>query len=337
MLDFGVIVMGETYGRERRHRWFTFKGYKTLLNQENINEAEHGLSVDLANTGGFTDVLPELFYETLDQLHKHQDADSREETTKKKRKPPKNPILPDGTIKRGRPRKNQGGASKRKREDIEEDDEVGDQAQSSKRAKVGTAGGDEVFGASQGTPVAEPTPRKRGRPPKRKPEGETSATPTPRKRGRPPKKRTLATVGQQETQEGGGQTPSIIATLPIPAQEVAPEVTLDETGLQCPGAFGQTSQLVVTPEANILHPAGVPPPELHLPTPESREPLPTSQQDVDGVRTSYRTRRRCTQAFIRTLQAFLSNRSKRYILRSLLQDKGNPTCPMRVGTTSSIG
>jgi hypothetical protein len=68
MLDFGVTAMDETYGRERRHRWFTFKGYKALLNQENINEAEHELPVDLANTGGFTDMSPELFYDTLDQL-----------------------------------------------------------------------------------------------------------------------------------------------------------------------------------------------------------------------------------------------------------------------------
>jgi oxalate---CoA ligase len=293
MLDFGVIVMVETYGRERRHRWFTFKGYKTLLNQENINEAEHGLYVDLTNTGGFTDVLPELFYEKLDQLHNHQDTDDREETTKKKRKPPKNPILPDGTVKRGRPRKNQGGAGKRKREDLGEDDGVDDQVHPSKRAKVAAAGGNGVVRDDQGTPVAEPAPKKRGRPPKRKPEGEPSAIPTPRKRGRPPKKRTPTTVGQQETQDDEGLALSMITPLPVPAQKAVPEVTRDEIGLQYPETSGQTIQRVSTPEANTLHPAGVPqqnsPPEPQPLAPESRGPVQTSQQCTDGVRASYRT------------------------------------------------
>lgn len=292
MLDFGITVMEETYGRERRHRWFTFKGYKALLNQENINEDDQKLSVDLANTGGFTDASPESFYDTLNQLHQHQDTDVREETTTKKRKPPKNPILPDGTVKRGRPRK-------RKNEDLGEDDGQ----DPPKRAKITAVGGDGVAEAS--------TRRKRGRPPKRKSEDQPSITPTPRKRGRPPKNHTPATLEEQETQNGGEQTVSTIIPLSVSTQEVVPEIARDGAGLLALPhleAFEQTIQRVATPEADILGvisgPQQTTPPESHFHTPESRESV---QQDADGVRTSHRTRTQFTQGFIRTLQVSLSS------------------------------
>ena len=284
MVDFGVMAMDETYGRERRHRWFTFKGYKALLNQENINESEHDLPVDLDNTGGFTDMSSELFYDTLDQLHRHQDTDSREETTKKKRKPPKNPILPDGTVKRGRPRKNQPDTSKRKRED----DEADSQARPSKRAKTVEAGGDMVAGTDQSTPLAGPTPRKRGRPPKRKPEGEPPATPTPRKRGRPPKNRTPAVAEEQETRGGEEQTPPTI-TPSVSAQEAIPGASRDTDVLPAPPHPEVLEQPVQqrSPEADNPRPAEAlqpTPPELELPTSTGpREPIQRSQQDADGV------------------------------------------------------
>ena len=291
MLDFGVTAMDETYGRERRHRWFTFKGYKALLNQENINEAEHDLPVDLDNTGGFTDMSPELFYYTPDQLHRHQDTDGREETTKKRRKPPKNPILPDGTVKRGRPRKNQPGTSKRKREQLPEDDEANGQTRSSKRAKTSEAGGDMVADADQSTPVPAPTPRKRGRPPKRKPEGEPPATPTPRKRGRPPKNRAPAAAEEQETQDFEEQTPPTI-TPSVSAQEAIPGAPRDTDGLPVP-SHPEISERPVRQEdteADTLGPVGASKPtpsEPELPTPEPRESV-QSQQDTGGVRNTSR-------------------------------------------------
>jgi len=285
MLDFGVTVMDETYGRERRHRWFTYRGYKALLSQENINEAEYDPPVDLANTGGFTDISPELFYDTQDQLHRHQDTEAREETTKK-RKPPKNPILPDGTVKRGRPRKNQPGTSKRKREDIAGDDGGDNQARPSKRAKTVPAGGEVVIDADQGTPAAEPTPRKRGRPPKRKPEGEPPATSTPRKRGRPPKKPTPVVAEEQETQDGGEH---ILPTIgpPVPVQEALPGTAHDMDVLPAL-AYPEVPEQPVQrgpPEADTLRPGDsqpTPPPTLELPTTESQEPM-QSQQDANGV------------------------------------------------------
>ena len=288
MLDFGVKAMDETYGRERRHRWFTLKGHKALLDQENINEAEHELPVDLANTGGFTDISPELFYDTLDQLHLHQDTDAREETMKKKRKPPKNPILPDGTVKRGRPRKNQPGTSKRKREDLAKDDEEDSQARPSKRAKTVPAGGNVVIDADQGAPAAEPTPRKRGRPPKRKPEGEPPAIPTPRKRGRPPKKRTPTITEEQETQDRGEQTPSTIGPS-VSAQEAIPGTARDMDELPVlsyPEVSEQLVQQGGPPETDTLQPADsqpTPPPALQSPTTESQELIQRSQQDANGV------------------------------------------------------
>lgn len=280
MADFGVTAVDETYGRERRHRWFTFKGYKSLLNQEMITEAEHELPVDLENTGGFTEMPPELFYASQDQLHQHQDTTAREDTTKKKRKPPKNPILPDGTVKRGRPRKDQSGTDKRKREgeDPAEGNGADSQVRPPKRAKTATAGDESVVDANQGTPVTEATPRKRGRPPKRKPEGESPAAPL-RKRGRPPKHRTPAATEGQKALGGGEKTP-----LTVPVQDAALETTHDSSKLS----------VVVYPEVSehpVQHGASpvrdsppTSPPALELPTPEHREPAQMSQPDVNGVR-----------------------------------------------------
>jgi len=285
MLDFGVMVMDETYGRERRHRWFTFRGYKALLSQEDINEAEHELPADLANTGGFTDMPPDLFYDTLEQLHQRQDTDSREEKTKKKRKPPKNPILPDGTVKRGRPRKNQPSAMKRKQDDLAEGDGVDGQARPSKRAKT-AAGGDAAVDTDKGTPVTEPAPRKRGRPPKRKPEDEPPATPAPRKRGRPPKNHAPAVTA-------GPETPA--TTDPsVSAQGVVSGITRDQAGPLVP-PYPEVAERPVrqrgSPETDTLRPVGVlqptPLPELQLPTPESQVLVEGSQRDANGVRTQW--------------------------------------------------
>ena len=280
--------MDETYGRERRHRWFTLKGYKALLSQENINEAEHEPPVDLANTGGFTDISPDLFYDTLDQLHQRQDTDSREEKTKKKRKPPKNPILPDGTVKRGRPRKNQPSATKRKQGDLAEDDGADSQARPSKKAKTAAAGGDMVVETNQGVPVAEPPPRKRGRPPKRKPEDEPPATPTPRKRGRPPKNRTPATTAGPEV---------LTTTTPsVSAQGAVSGIARDQEGppvLLYPEVTEHPAQYRGPPEVDILHHASVPqpilPPELQLPTPGPRELMEGNQRGTNGVRNPWAT------------------------------------------------
>jgi len=285
MLDFGVTVMDETYGRERRHRWFTFKGYKTLLSQENIVEAEHGPPVDLANTGGFTDNPPDLFYDTLDQLHQRQDTDSREEKTKKKRKPPKNPILPDGTVKKGRPRKNQPSATKRKQDVLAEDDGADNQARPLKRAKTAAAGGDVTVETDQGVPVAEPTPRKRGRPPKRKPEGEPPATPTPRKRGRPPKNRTPVTTV-------GPEAPAITAPS-VSARGAVSGIVRDQEGPPVsshPEVTEHPVQQSGPPEADALHHASpsqpIISPELRPPTPGPRELMEGSERDTNGVRNS---------------------------------------------------
>lgn len=280
MADFGVTAVEETYGRERRHRWFTFKGYKSLFNQEMITEAEHGLPVDLENTGGFTEMSPELFYASQDQLHQHQDTTAREETTKKYRKPPKNPILPDGTVKRGRPRKDQSGTNKRKREgeDPAEGNGADSRARPPKRAKTATTGDESVVNTNQGTSVTEPTPKKRGRPPKRKPEGEPPTAPL-RKRGRPPKHRTPAATGGRKSLDGGEKTPLV-----VPVQDTATETTHGSSELQVlfhPEASEHPVQRRASPARGSPRTA---PPILELPAPEPREPARMSQPDVNEVR-----------------------------------------------------
>ena len=307
MADFGITAVDETYGRERRHRWFTFKGYKALLNRERIAEAEHELPVDLENTGGFTEMSPELFYGSQDQLHQHQDTTAREETTKKKRKPPKNPILPDGTVKRGRPRKDQSGTNKRKREggDPVEGDEADSRPQPPKRTKTAAAGENSVADPNQGTPAMDPTPKKRGRPPKRKPEGEPPVAPV-RKRGRPPKHRTPAATEGQETRDGGEKTP-LTVTPSAPAQDAAPETARDSSELLVlfhPEVLEHPVQRGASPTHNS---PPTPPPALELPTPEPREPAQMSQPNANRVRRSLTVAKNC---YLFTVSVGINERSR---------------------------
>jgi transcription factor C subunit 3 len=97
----------ETSGRERRHRYYTVAAYRKLVAQEQLDPSSAGFNnVDFTRVGEFS--APDLgaFYENEAVLVKYQDAykvDASSVTRKKK--PPKNPVLPDGTVKLGRPRK----------------------------------------------------------------------------------------------------------------------------------------------------------------------------------------------------------------------------------------
>lgn len=99
----------ETHGRERRYRYFTVANYRKLVAQEELDKNCAGYTdIDLDNVGGFLPISMDLFYDTENSLVQYLDAFNDNDKTrgKKPKKPPKNPILPNGKTKRGRPRKN---------------------------------------------------------------------------------------------------------------------------------------------------------------------------------------------------------------------------------------
>ncbi len=108
--DLGISGLMETSGRERRHRYFTVSAYHKLVSKENLDKSSAGLSdVSFDDIGGFMKIASGSFYSDIDVLESYQDefkeaADVAREaaTGKPRKKPPKNPVLPDGSAKRGR-------------------------------------------------------------------------------------------------------------------------------------------------------------------------------------------------------------------------------------------
>lgn len=122
----------ETSGRERRHRYFTVAAYRQLIEREKLDNSTSGLSdVDLTNAGEFLPIDASLFYDDESELLKYQDSfkDMEKVKGKPRKRPLKNPVLADGSVKQGRPRKYAIGedpkslrkhTSKRQRDDVED-------------------------------------------------------------------------------------------------------------------------------------------------------------------------------------------------------------------------
>ncbi|TDL28869.1 hypothetical protein BD410DRAFT_738661 [Rickenella mellea] len=107
LADLGIAQVMETHGRERRHRYFTISGYKALVEQERLDDPnDHYAHRDLSASGGFFPFQPTEVYETTEELVAFQDSFKNLATGKSKPGYKSvNPILPDGTRKKGRPRK----------------------------------------------------------------------------------------------------------------------------------------------------------------------------------------------------------------------------------------
>ncbi|KAG6891070.1 hypothetical protein C0995_014159 [Termitomyces sp. Mi166 len=191
--DLGIAGLMETSGRERRHRYFTVASYRQLLAKEKLDNSNAGYSeVDFSDVGEFLPVDSNLFYDDQDALRQYQDSFKDTEKLPGKRRTPKNPILADGSVKQGRPRKYPVGedpkslrkqVKKRKLEEaaLAENEENAQSAPSKRRRFIATEEADS-------TPENIQVPKKRGRPPKGKqkesdqPQEETP--PPAKKRGR---------------------------------------------------------------------------------------------------------------------------------------------------------
>ncbi|KAJ7462797.1 hypothetical protein B0H11DRAFT_2054384 [Mycena galericulata] len=222
--DLGIACLMETSGRERRNRYFTVASYHALVAQENLDKSSAGYAdVDVQDAGGFLQYAPEAFYTEEAALLKHQDRDARV-TKNPRRKVRKNPVLPDGTVKKGRPRKvkrddddddvkprktrkrkdvddveavpsepKKGRPSKKRRIDIPQDhaDEPIAGEPSADPASIATDLTSDpalTSGDPSSNPAApSPPPKKRGRPPKNVTES-GNAAPVVQKRGGRPKR-----------------------------------------------------------------------------------------------------------------------------------------------------
>ena len=205
LADLGVVQVGESHGRERRYKYYTVAHYRDLVDKEQLDD-ERFRDTDQSAVGGFLLVEADAFYEDTAALERHLDGVATGKGRAAGKKKRVNPILPDGTVKKGRPRKSAlpaGGdgapalapskrGRKRKR-DVEEEAE-------GEGARAETEAADDAV---------EPPPKKRrGRPPKNPPADSasqagpsTSTASAPRKRGRPPKQ-TPADTSQDNTKAG---------------------------------------------------------------------------------------------------------------------------------------
>ncbi|CDO70216.1 hypothetical protein BN946_scf184942.g16 [Trametes cinnabarina] len=223
LADLGVAQLGETHGRERRYKYYTVANYLALADREGFEDQRYR-DVDMSHVGEFLEAERDAFFEREEELASHVaalTATKREgpSTTKAKKKRV-NPILADGSVKKGRPRKHplaEGTpASTRK-------------GKKRKREEPGNV--DFVDGGVTAEGMEEPpAKKKRGRPPKTaesptmdtpavadEPVERASATPSVAKRkgGRPPKKVVEADVEERTpvgAADGSGrsnQTPAL--------------------------------------------------------------------------------------------------------------------------------
>lgn len=134
LADIGIAGLMETSGRERRHRYYTVAAYQKLVAAEQLDKSSAGYGeINISETGGFAECPDSLFYDKTTDLHKYEDTFhrvARIPTKGKAKKGFKNPILPDGSVKKGRPRKHPpkdeaSTTEKKRKRDAEAD--VGDE------------------------------------------------------------------------------------------------------------------------------------------------------------------------------------------------------------------
>ncbi|KAG0697275.1 hypothetical protein DFH29DRAFT_947152 [Suillus ampliporus] len=169
--DLGTADFMESFGRERRHRYYTLAAYKTVMASENLDDTTTSyVDIDLSKVGDFAVFNEAMFYDDDETLHYYGDTFKDKEDTKLKT-----------------------GAKKRKREKTEDpggDGAVEDAPEPAPNAKRGRP--PKKPRAEQGGDV--PTlPTKRGRPRKQPipEEGDVTSTApkVPKRRGRPPKRK----------------------------------------------------------------------------------------------------------------------------------------------------
>lgn len=193
----------ETFGRERRHRYYTVAAFRKLVSREGLHDFTSSYAIDHSAIHDFAFIPADAFYEDEKTLAIYADSFKDRLNAGGRKYRLKNPIMPDGSVKIGRPRKTpangltmEGGKSaasgarvradlKRKREDGDLEDADGQEAngESSVKPRRGRPPKKPRFAVDAGMNAsaqlekprvgeryeAEPDgPKKRGRPPKKK-------------------------------------------------------------------------------------------------------------------------------------------------------------------------
>lgn len=200
LADIGIAQVQETFGRERRFRYYTVASFRAIIEREKLQDQEVYSSVDFSNVGGFAPLSADLFWET------EEERDRRVDSMKGK------------TNQNAAKKKAEGKKAKKAAVEAGEGEaEVSAKVVKPKRGKKRTLEEEVGDVNADGEDVTqEPlAKKKRGRSPKRKPgeegvgsvapEGTPSATqhpvsgepmtapptpaqtPAPKRRGRPPK------------------------------------------------------------------------------------------------------------------------------------------------------
>ncbi|KAH9835845.1 uncharacterized protein C8Q71DRAFT_99456 [Rhodofomes roseus] len=175
LADLGIAHNFEYDRRERHYKYWTVAHFRFMAIKEDI--PLHPYDVDLATTGGFMDVNESQFFEDEAGHNAYVDGLrlghlAKASGASKAKRPHKNPVLPDGTIKRGRPRKSAA---------VPGVEPASSAKMAGVRGKKRKRGDDVDEGA--GTVVTNdsepPSKRKRGRPPKRQQHATAQASSVP--------------------------------------------------------------------------------------------------------------------------------------------------------------
>ncbi|KAG1845522.1 hypothetical protein DFJ58DRAFT_800982 [Suillus subalutaceus] len=135
--DLGTADFMESFGRERRHRYYTLAAYTTVMASEKLGDTTTSyVDIDVSKAGDFAGFHEAMFYDDDETLHYYEDMFKDKEDAKVKT-----------------------GAKKRKRPETEDpgDDEAVE---------------DTPEPEGDGTSTVRKVPKSRGRPPKQKPDAE---------------------------------------------------------------------------------------------------------------------------------------------------------------------
>ncbi|KAH6916823.1 hypothetical protein BKA70DRAFT_313865 [Coprinopsis sp. MPI-PUGE-AT-0042] len=281
LADLGIAGLMETSGRERRHRYYTVAAYTQLVAAEQLDKSAAGFgNVDLGHQGEWAETPFTKFYDDVAQLHQFQDTFTRAtKTTAKGKRVYKNPILPDGSVKQGRPRKHPEGttkADKKKKRKLEE------------MAKAAEEGTEEA----EAPDADEEAPKKRARKPSAKaaesasldtqvvseaastagPAAGGSVSAAPKRRGRPPKRKAEPEQGAeaQPAKKPRGR-PRKSAVVEAPAPEAVPEPRIVQAAVE-------SEPTSSPPQPSVPLPAPDPTPEPNVPQPSEQTPEETNSE-----------------------------------------------------------
>ncbi|KAF7340022.1 B-block-TFIIIC domain-containing protein [Mycena venus] len=294
--DLGIAGLMETSGRERRNRYFTIASYQTLVAREKLDKDSAGYAdVDLSDVGGFYPFAPETFYTDHAALIKHQDRDARlvrnpSNKPSKKKSAYKNPLLPDGTVKKGRPRKERPEGEEfkpRKRKRKVEDGEAGPSEPKKKRRLNGKqAPADDAVvpeptaadadPASNVEPPPPPPPKRKGRPPKNPPPAGAEDVPVvPKKRGRPKKE---LDADAQPPKKRGREAKKKPADEAVDVEEAGMEVGMGKFRLE---TAPRLPSLPPAPPSDmpLIPPVAILPPPQSSPPPSAAKSSPLTELD----------------------------------------------------------